>query len=175
LTVNGSGTMLFLASNTYTGATTLAGGTLQVGNGGSGASIGATSSIVNNGTLIFDHSDAVTLAAPISGDGDLIQQGTGRLVLAGGNSYSGGTLVSSGELTVDSPAALDDGSSLTVGLGAATIFDPAGAAPAGVAAVPEPNALVLLVAAGLGTAVVRRRYRRQQVPTAGMNQSVRRV
>ena len=48
----GSGVTTLTASNTYSGATTIGGGTLQVGNGGSGASIGGTSgvSMANNAT-----------------------------------------------------------------------------------------------------------------------------
>jgi autotransporter-associated beta strand protein len=80
---------------------------------------------------------------------------TGELVLLGNNTYNGGTKVLSGILDVKSAGGLYDGSSLTVGN-----FDSyvphtasAGGAPAaatpGVAAVPEPGTIALLVAGAL--------------------------
>jgi autotransporter-associated beta strand protein len=54
-----------------------------------------------------------------------IISGPGSVTLSGTNSYSGGTLVSSGTLIVGSPSALPDGSSLTVGDSAASLFGPA--------------------------------------------------
>ena len=55
----GPGTLVLTANNTYSGPTTISGGTLQVGNGGSGASIGSTSGVTlsNGSALVFNHSD----------------------------------------------------------------------------------------------------------------------
>jgi fibronectin-binding autotransporter adhesin len=86
------------------------------------------------------------------GGASLTKTGAGTLILSGSNSYQGGTIVDAGTLIVDSPASLADGSSLTVGQGAAAIFSPAGPSPAGVAAVPEPGTIMLLLTA-LWTAV----------------------
>ena len=44
----GGNTLELTAANTYTGPTTITAGTLQVGNGGSGASIGGTSGVTDN-------------------------------------------------------------------------------------------------------------------------------
>ena len=55
----GSGVLTLAASNGYSGTTTITGGTLQMGNGGNGASIGGTSAVINNASLIFNHADAV--------------------------------------------------------------------------------------------------------------------
>jgi hypothetical protein len=65
--------------------------------------------------------------------------------------------------SVESATALPNGSSLTVGQDASSIFAPASgpaiAAPAGVAAVPEPGTWALLVAA-LWSAAIYPRLRR---------------
>ena len=63
VTVSGSGLLILATSCGYTGRTTINGGTLQIGAGGSGEGI-ASSSIANNSYLVFSHSDALTLAAP---------------------------------------------------------------------------------------------------------------
>ena len=63
----GSGTTILTSDSTYTGSTTIAAGTLQLGNGGATGSI--PTDVLNNGALIFNHSDAVTYAGLISGTG----------------------------------------------------------------------------------------------------------
>ena len=100
LTINGNGTQVLAGSNTYSGATTISAGTLQVGNGGGGASIGSTSGVLNNASLVFNHNDGVTFSPVISGSGSLTQTGPGMLTLLGGNTYSGATIVSGGTLQV---------------------------------------------------------------------------
>ena len=100
LTQAGSGILILLGSSTYSGRTTISGGTLQVGSGGSGASIGGTSSVLDNGALVFNHGDAVTFSLPVGGNGSLTQAGTGILTLTGGNTYSGPTMIAGGTLQV---------------------------------------------------------------------------
>jgi outer membrane autotransporter protein len=92
----GSGTLVLLGSDNYSGGTTIAGGVLQLGNGGTSGSI--TGNIVDNGVLAIKHSDAVAFTGTISGNGKVAQIGTGTTFLTGVNSYSGGTLVASGTL-----------------------------------------------------------------------------
>ena len=58
----GLSTLTLTGSSSYTGTTTIAGGTLAIGSGGSGASIGSTSGVVNNGSLAFNHADTVTFS-----------------------------------------------------------------------------------------------------------------
>jgi autotransporter-associated beta strand protein len=98
LTQAGPGLLTLLGSNTYSGSTTISGGTLQVGNGGSGASIGGSSSLLNNGSLVFSGSDNPTFGGAISGSGDLTQAGSGVLTLLGSNTYAGNTTISAGTL-----------------------------------------------------------------------------
>ncbi|WP_143216485.1 autotransporter-associated beta strand repeat-containing protein, partial [Acetobacter orientalis] len=64
-----AGTLIITKDQTYTGATTLSGGTLQLGNGGNGGRISSSSAIHNNGALVVDHSDAVALTQGIDGTG----------------------------------------------------------------------------------------------------------
>jgi autotransporter-associated beta strand protein len=100
LTKLGTGTLTLLASNAFTGYTTITGGTLQVGNGGCGASIGSTSGVTNNGSLIFNHGDTVNFKQIISGSGNLTQTGTGTLILANSDSFTGTTTIDGGTLQI---------------------------------------------------------------------------
>ncbi|MFN3989403.1 MAG: autotransporter-associated beta strand repeat-containing protein [Erythrobacter sp.] len=103
LTKLGSGTFTLTGANTFTGTTTITGGALQLGDGGTTGSL-AGSAISNNGALILNRSDAITLAHAVSGSGALVQAGTGITRLTAANSYTGGTLVSAGRLVGDTAA-----------------------------------------------------------------------
>jgi fibronectin-binding autotransporter adhesin len=98
LTKAGSGTLTLLTNNTYAGATTITGGTLQVGNGGSTGTLGGSSLIVNQGNVVFNRSDVVTVDQSISGSGNLVKSGAGTLILRGANTYSGITRIDAGTL-----------------------------------------------------------------------------
>ncbi|WP_404338301.1 autotransporter-associated beta strand repeat-containing protein [Sphingomonas sp. MMS12-HWE2-04] len=106
LTKNGTGTLMLTGAATHTGGTTIAGGTLQIGNGGTTGSL--SGALANNGILAISRSDAVTLANAISGNGGFVQAGTGTTTLTGANSYSGGTLVSTGRLRGDTASLQGD-------------------------------------------------------------------
>jgi autotransporter-associated beta strand protein len=90
------GTTVLTAANSYSGGTTITAGVLQVGNGGATGSISGNAA--DNGTLAFDHSDAVTFGGTISGTGGVSQVGVGTLVLAAVNSYTGTTNIASGSV-----------------------------------------------------------------------------
>lgn len=100
LTMN-SGVLTVLTDNDYTGNTTINGGTLLLGNGGTTGSI--TGNIVaNGGTLIFNRAGSITLAGLLSGPGVVTKNGTGSLTLTGFSaSFTGATTVNSGSLLVD--------------------------------------------------------------------------
>ena len=95
---------MLTGTNSYGGGTTIAAGTLQLGQGGTAGSI--SGNVANNGTLAFNRSDAIRFDGAISGTGRVVQAGTGTTVLTGTNSYSGGTAVTAGTLRVGSDAAL---------------------------------------------------------------------
>ncbi|WP_309088017.1 autotransporter-associated beta strand repeat-containing protein [Phenylobacterium sp.] len=90
------GTLVLTGANTYAGGTTIAAGTLRIGDGGTSGSI--QGDVANEGRLVFDRSDAVTFAGTISGSGSVRQAGTGTTVLTGANSYAGGTTIAAGTL-----------------------------------------------------------------------------
>ena len=76
-----------------------AGGTLQIGTGtNTGTLLGGTGSLANNGTLVFNRSNASTYTGVLSGSGAVTKLGAGQLTLGGANSYTGGTVVSAGSL-----------------------------------------------------------------------------
>jgi len=106
MTINtsGSGIVKFVGNNTYLGATTINAGTLQLGDGGTAGALAAGSAITNNGTLVFNRSDAIAqgtdFASVIAGTGNLIQAGTGNLTLSGNNTYTGTTTISAGTLAL---------------------------------------------------------------------------
>jgi outer membrane autotransporter protein len=120
VTQAGSGITVFGADNTYTGGTTIATGTLQLGNGGTSG--GVVGDVTNNGALVFNRSDSVIFPGTISGTGSVTQAGSGTTILTGGNPYSGGTLVAAGTLALGdathADAALSGGGPTTVASGA---------------------------------------------------------
>jgi autotransporter-associated beta strand protein len=102
----GSNTLTLNGSNTYTGATTISAGTLQIGAGSTTGSISSSSDITNNGTLAINRSNDLTLANTISGSGALTKAGAGNLTLSGSNSYAGNTTISAGAVLIQNANAL---------------------------------------------------------------------
>ena len=114
----GAGTLTLTGNNTYTGATTISSGTLQIGNGGAVGSIDSTSSVNNNGALIYNRNNSSTASYAIGGTGTLEKQGAGTLTLTGNNTYTGGTTVSTGTLMVNNTSGSGTGTgSLLVSAG----------------------------------------------------------
>ncbi|HTU10045.1 MAG TPA: autotransporter domain-containing protein [Allosphingosinicella sp.] len=74
-------------------------GTLRIGNGGTSGSL--SGNVINDGSLIFNRSDAISYAGIISGSGGLIKQGGGTLTLTGASTFTGATNVSAGTLLVN--------------------------------------------------------------------------
>ena len=101
--------LLQVGSGSYTGPTTVAGGTLQIGLGGAGVAF-ASSQLLNHGTVVFNHGGTLTASGRLAGHGELRKAGSGGLVLTGGGSLDGPITVSSGSLVLAGQA--------TVGLGA---------------------------------------------------------
>ncbi|WP_197487122.1 autotransporter-associated beta strand repeat-containing protein [Achromobacter ruhlandii] len=98
LTKQGSGTLTLTGAGTYTGGTTIAAGTLRIGDGGVSGSV--TGDILNHATLVFDRADAAAHAGVIAGEGSVTKRGAGTLTLTGNNVYTGRTFIEAGTLRV---------------------------------------------------------------------------
>ena len=124
----GSGVTTLSAASAYSGATTINGGTLQVGvvnalptataltlsnsagavlnlNGNNqtigslvGGGAGGGNVALAGGTLTVGNANSTTYSGIISGNGGLTKQGAGMLTLNAAQSYSGATIVSGGTL-----------------------------------------------------------------------------
>jgi autotransporter-associated beta strand protein len=139
---NGSGTQTLLNADVYSGGTTINQGTMAISNNaafGTGSvafSSNATIQALGNLSLTnafnvavgqagtFDvQSFSVTNTGSISGEGGLALAGSGTLVLTAANSYSGGTVITSGTLSTvgnerladNGNVSISDGGSLQLG------------------------------------------------------------
>jgi autotransporter-associated beta strand protein len=108
-----AGSIILSGNNTYTGATLISGGVLQIGNGGTTGSL-ATSALTNNATLIYNRSNDFSVGYVISGSGQLIKQGAGMMTLTTAAAYTGDTTISAGTLKLNQPSASNDGAFVTI-------------------------------------------------------------
>ncbi len=106
----GVGKLTLSADATYTGATAINVGTLQIGAGGTTGSISTTSGITNNSILSINRSNALTLGVAIDGSGAVNQIGAGTTTLTAANSYSGLTTISAGTLALGAAGTIDSSS-----------------------------------------------------------------
>ena len=127
LTKSGTGLLVLKGANTYSGPTTVSDGTLRCGAAGAigyggdltvdgtldmngysqtAKGLSGTGSIVMGaGTLTVGASDGGgSYSGSISGSGRVVKTGAGTQVLAGSNSYSGGTTIQEGVLRASIPA-----------------------------------------------------------------------
>ena len=108
------GNVTFIATNMYSGTTTISAGTLQLGDGSTTASFG-TGDVTDNASLVFNCLNDTTIGNAISGSGSLTQEGPDTLSLTGANSYSGFTMISDGTLQI--------GAGTTGSLGTGVVVD----------------------------------------------------
>ncbi|MCG3101632.1 autotransporter-associated beta strand repeat-containing protein, partial [Enterobacter sp. DRP3] len=111
------GTLILTGVSTYTGGTSISGGTLQLGDGTTGGSI--VGDVSNSANLAFNYSDTEIFGGVISGTGTLSQIGTGVTALTNTNTYSGNTNITNGTLQVGA-----GGASGTLGSGPTIVSTP---------------------------------------------------
>jgi autotransporter-associated beta strand protein len=101
LVKSGSNTLTLTGANTPT-ATTVSGGVLQVGAGGTVGSLSGDVAVTGStATLAFNRSDDIVFAGAISGGGNLVKNAANRLTLSANSTYTGATSVLAGTLFVN--------------------------------------------------------------------------
>ena len=114
LNQTGAGTMILTATNTFTGNSTVSGGTLQLGDGVAKNGT-VVANIVNNSTVVFANPAAQLFSGMVSGGGNLVKTAAGTLTLAAQQTYTGPTLISAGTVKLSSAASIPGFGQDTVG------------------------------------------------------------
>ncbi|MFA5123505.1 autotransporter-associated beta strand repeat-containing protein, partial [Zavarzinia sp.] len=91
---SGEGYLVLTGANSYSGGTTVSGGTLI------GDSLSLIGDIVDNAAVAFDQAVDGVFAGRIGGVGSLIKTGTGLLVVTGSIAQTGGTTIEQGTLQI---------------------------------------------------------------------------
>ncbi len=91
---DGVATLTLLGTNSYTGGTEVAEGTLV----GSTDSLPSAGIITNNAALVFDQATDGTHTGQIIGSGNVVKRGAGAVTFDAVNDYEGGTKVEEGTL-----------------------------------------------------------------------------
>ncbi|HEY4414306.1 MAG TPA: autotransporter-associated beta strand repeat-containing protein, partial [Verrucomicrobiae bacterium] len=107
--------------NDFSGGVNIAGGAIQIGNNDASGNLPAAGNILNNGALVYARVDTVTISNVIAGTGTLTNNGSGTLVLAGANTFSGATVVSQGTLQIANNSALGTTNGPTIIASGATL------------------------------------------------------
>ncbi len=110
-------------------AVTVRQGTLRLGNGTTVGALGPASVLTGSAgaTLAFDRSDTINsgvdFAAAIGGAMNVTQLGSGTVVLAGVNTYTGTTSIAAGAIRVSGSGRIADSARIDVGAAGAIVFD----------------------------------------------------
>ena len=119
----GSGTQTLIGINTYTGDTTISGGTLSISGAGQLASGNYAGNIAVSASAALEYGSSADqiLSGVISGDGELVKTNSGALTLTGPNTYTGDTTIDEGTLRIGGAGQLDSGNyagEISIGAGA---------------------------------------------------------
>ena len=118
LTKLGAGTLSLAANNTFSGAITIAAGTLQIASSGRLGGGTFSGNISNASTFDYAGMGNQTLSGVMSGSGGVSVSGGGLLNLTGNNTYSGATTLSSGALRINGNSTLSSNTTISVSSGA---------------------------------------------------------
>jgi autotransporter-associated beta strand protein len=99
------------------GLTIASGGTVEIGTNDTAGYL-PSGPVVDNGSLVFDRSDFVTVSTAITGAGGLSEIGNGTLMLSGASTFTGNVVISNGTVALPNRVAADGSSS---GLGSFTV------------------------------------------------------
>ncbi|XAO70967.1 MAG: autotransporter-associated beta strand repeat-containing protein [Acetobacteraceae bacterium] len=91
-------TLILTKDQNYRGETSISGGTLQLGDGGTSGRITRSAVIHNNGKLVVNFSNDLVLTQSIDGKGRVEQASSGTTTVNDRNNYIGGTAVTHGTL-----------------------------------------------------------------------------
>ncbi|WP_256680071.1 autotransporter-associated beta strand repeat-containing protein [Pseudomonas sp. Marseille-P9899] len=97
-----AGTLILAGNNTYSGGTTVSGGTLE------GSTFSLQGNILNNANLVFQQAGAGEFNGLLSGTGAVFKRGVGTLLLKGNHDFSGSFTVEQGVLQVGETDDSDD-------------------------------------------------------------------
>lgn len=95
VTIVGRGPIVFTGTNSYSGGTTVLNQQLI------GTSRSLQGNILNNSSVMFSQDYDGTYSGELTGTGELIKDGTGRLSMTGRNVVGGGTTINAGTLAVN--------------------------------------------------------------------------
>jgi autotransporter-associated beta strand protein len=111
--VNGGTVILDNTNATMAGGLTILAGTAQVGNNDGQGTL-PSGGISDDGLLVFNGTNNLTVGTAITGGGAVVQKGSGKVTLSAANTHSGSTVVSNGTFALSGAGDLSTSSQLIV-------------------------------------------------------------
>jgi autotransporter-associated beta strand protein len=110
-----AGTLILDDTNSaISGGLTIAGvATVQIGNNDGNGAL-PSGALDNEGTLVFNRTNGITVGSVIPGGGSLILNGSGTLTLSAHNTYTGNTIVGNGTLALTGAGSIPSSTTVVV-------------------------------------------------------------